>query len=206
MRIFFSIALTAAFALAFPASGRAQQSTARHDSVTRKITELQRQLDSLRSATEQNTKRLIEMDEAGSASVARTARGDSARRSIPSTAGIYGKPFVRRFGSGTAIGGYVDLEFSTNFTTKARSFDQHRLVPFIYSEITDRLHFGTEIEFEHGVKIENADGEAEGAGEINVEFATMDYRFFEGLNLRGGVILSPLGRFNLVHDSPLNEL
>ncbi|HEX2723564.1 MAG TPA: hypothetical protein VHM24_11665, partial [Gemmatimonadaceae bacterium] len=40
----------------------------------------------------------------------------------------------------------------------------------------------------------------------NVEFATMDYRFFEGLNLRAGVILSPLGRFNLVHDSPLNEL
>lgn len=124
----------------------------------------------------------------------------------PSTRGIYGKPFVRHFGHGTAIGGYVDLEFRNDFTGKTHAFDQHRLIPFIFSEITDRLHFGTEIEFEHGPQIENADGEAEGAGEVSVEFATLDYRFTEGLNLRGGVILSPLGRFNLMHDSPINEL
>lgn len=149
----------------------------------------------------------MELDERASApGTPAAAKTDSTRRAIPSSLGIYGKPFVRRFGSGTSVGGYVDLEFANDFTTKARSFDQHRLVPFLYSEITDRLHFGTEIEFEHGVQIENADGEAEGAGEISVEFATLDYRFTEALNLRGGVVLSPLGRFNLVHDSPINEL
>ena len=171
---------------------------------------MQRQIDSLRRASERQTERLMELDERAAVPAAPAApaagRTDSTRRAIPSSLGIYGKPFVRRFGSGTSVGGYVDLEFSNDFTTKARSFDQHRLVPFLYSEITDRLHFGTEIEFEHGVQIENADGTAEGAGEISVEFATLDYRFTEALNLRAGVVLSPLGRFNLVHDSPINEL
>jgi hypothetical protein len=54
--------------------------------------------------------------------------------------------------------------------------------------------------------LEIEDGGAEGNGEVNVEFATLDYRLAESLNLRGGVVLSPLGRFNLVHDSPVNDL
>ncbi len=159
---------------------------------------------------ERTTERLIAIDERGAAATAagapRAAAADTGHRQLPSSLGIYGKPFVRRFGSGTSVGGYVDVEFANNFTTNARGFDQHRMVPFIYSEITERLHFGTEIEFEHGVRIENAGGKAEGAGEVNVEFATLDYRLGEGLNLRAGVILSPLGRFNLVHDSPINDL
>lgn len=185
---------------ATPTALRAQQ-----DSLTRRLELMQHQIDSLRRAAERTTERLIAIDERVVAAP-RPATGDTSRRALPSTLGIYGKPFVRRFGSGTSVGGYVDLEFANNFSTNARSFDQHRMVPFIYSEITDRLHFGTEIEFEHGVRIENVDGRAEGAGEINVEFATMDYRLTEGLNLRAGVILSPLGRFNLVHDSPINDL
>ena len=166
---------------------------------------MQRQIDSLRRAVERTTDRLISLDERSAGEAARPAAADSLRR-LQSSLGIYGKPFVRRFGSGTSVGGYIDLEYSNDFSSNARSFDQRRLVPFIYSEITDRLHFGTEIEFEHGVQIENANGEAEGAGEVAVEFATMDYRFTEALNLRAGVILSPLGRFNLVHDSPIQEL
>lgn len=192
----------AAVLVAAPNSSYGQQ-----DSVTRRIDQLERQIDSLRRVAERTTARLSAVDERGAvAAVSRPGVADTSHRKLQSSLGIYGKPFVRRFGSGTSVGGYVDLEFANNFTTNARSFDQHRLVPFIYSEITDRLHFGTEIEFEHGVRLENADGKAEGAGEINVEFATMDYRFGEGLNLRAGVILSPLGRFNLVHDSPINEL
>jgi hypothetical protein len=191
-----------------PLTVLAQQPSAQGvDSLQRQLDRMQRQIDSLRRASERQTERLMELDQRAEApGPVVPERSDSIRRVIASSRGIYGKPFVRRFGSGTSVGGYVDLEFANDFTTKARSFDQHRLVPFLYSEITDRLHFGTEIEFEHGVQIENADGEAEGAGEISVEFATLDYRFTEALNLRAGVVLSPLGRFNLVHDSPINEL
>jgi hypothetical protein len=136
--------------------------------------------------------------------------GDTIPRRASSTRGIYGKPFVRRFGAGTAVGGYVSTEYRSEYVNalgaRQSVFDQHRLVPFIFSEITDRLHFGTEIEFEHGTKLEVEDGAAEGAGELNVEFATLDYRFTDALNLRGGLILSPIGRFNLTHDDPVNEL
>jgi len=34
----------------------------------------------------------------------------------------------------------------------------------------------------------------------------MDYKFADVIQARTGIILSPLGRFNLVHDSPLNDL
>ena len=107
--------------------------------------------------------------------------------------GIYGRPFVWR-GGGAAVGGYVDLELEAGLENDELTFDQHRLIPFIFAEITDRIHFGTELEFEHG------------ADEIAVEFAALDVAFAEWLNLRGGILLAPLGKFNLIHDSPVNDL
>ncbi len=43
-------------------------------------------------------------------------------------------------------------------------------------------------------------------GEIKIEFATIDFLMTDWLNYRGGIILSPLGKFNLTHDSPLQDL
>jgi hypothetical protein len=45
----------------------------------------------------------------------------------------------------------------------------------------------------------------DGAQEIKLEYAAVDLRIHPSLTLRAGMILSPLGRFNLSHDSPLNE-
>ena len=112
--------------------------------------------------------------------------------------GIYDKPYIKRMGKNVAIGGYIDMEFEWT-EGKNSTFDQHRFIPFIYSEITDKLHVSTEIEFEHG-------GKVPGDGEIKLEYAVLDFTFAESFNYRGGVILSPLGRFNLLHDSPLNDL
>ena len=97
-------------------------------------------------------------------------------------------------GGGAAVGGYVDLELEARLESDELTFDQHRLIPFIFAEITDRIHFGTELEFEHG------------ADEIKVEFAALDVAFADWLNVRGGIVLSPLGKFNLIHDSPVNDL
>jgi hypothetical protein len=83
------------------------------------------------------------------------------------------------------------------------TFDQHRLIPFLYSRISDRLQFSTEIEYEHGGFVSGGD---ETDGEIKIEYAVLDFSVAEALNFRGGIILSPLGMFNLLHDSPLNDL
>ena len=123
---------------------------------------------------------------------------------------VYAKPFVRA--PKTIIGGYIDFTISdcqndapgkqnARDCSEGLEFDQERFVPFFYSQVTDRLSVAVELEIEHGGPQNN-----QGDGDVKVEFATMDYMFTDWLNLRGGIILMPMGRFNLVHDSPLNDL
>lgn len=82
----------------------------------------------------------------------------------------------------------------------SHGFDQTRFIPFIYSDISDRVKLAAEIEFEHGGVGGGRDGET------ILEFATIDFLITDWINWRGGFILSPLGKFNLVHDSPLQDL
>ena len=118
---------------------------------------------------------------------------------------IYAKPFVRA--PKTILGGYMDFTISDCNNAGSRDcsegleFDQERFVPFFYSQVTDRLSIATELEVEHGGPQGNQKD-----GDLKIEFATMDYRFEDWLNLRAGIILIPIGRFNLIHDSPLNDL
>ena len=125
----------------------------------------------------------------------------AAQGRAPVPGGVYDKPYIQRAGSGTALGGYMDHELFWN--ERKKTFDQHRFIPFIYGEVSDRIHVTAEIEFEHGGLVT---GSGESDGEVKLEFATVDIAFSESFNYRGGVILSPLGRFNLIHDSPLNDL
>src|SRR5262249_23587838 len=74
-----------------------------------------------------------------------------------------------------------------------RDLDFPRLIPFIYADVSEHVRFATEIEIED-------------ASEVEVEFAFVDYRIVEPINLRAGALLDPLGHFNLVHDAPINEL
>ncbi len=118
---------------------------------------------------------------------------------------IYAKPFVAS--PKAFVGGYMDLQFRSNTTPiiengyggTASTFDQQRFVPFIYADITDRIKLASEIEIEHGIREQDS-------SEISLEFATIDYLFHEAVNLRAGIILLPIGKFNLLHDSPLNDL
>lgn len=128
--------------------------------------------------------------------LASTSQADEPRSGLPG--GIYDKPYIKEMGKRIAIGGYIDMEFEWA-EGKNSTFDQHRFIPFIYSQVSDRVRVSTEIEFEHG-------GDVPGNGEVKLEYAVMDFKFTEAFNFRGGVILSPLGRFNLLHDSPLNDL
>lgn len=106
---------------------------------------------------------------------------------------IYARPFVAS--PKAILGGYADIEYINRDNDGTNSkFDQHRLVPFIYGDISNNVKFAAEIEFEHG-------GE-----EISVEFAVIDYLMTEPANLRAGILLLPLGKFNLLHDSPLRDL
>ena len=126
---------------------------------------------------------------------------EGTRVAVPG--GVYDKPFIKKEGRGAIIGGYMDHEFF--WSDKGRTFDQHRFVPFINSMVADRILVMAEIEFEHGGFVKGAkNGDTD--GEIKIEYATLDISFAPFLSFRGGVILSPLGRFNLTHDSPQRDL
>ena len=84
-------------------------------------------------------------------------------------------------------------------TERTNGFDQQRFVPFIYADITEHVKFASEIEIEHGIR-ETSDNE------ISLEFAHIDYLVHEPFNIRAGILLIPIGKFNLLHDSPLNDL
>ncbi|WHZ13318.1 MAG: hypothetical protein OJF52_000150 [Nitrospira sp.] len=118
---------------------------------------------------------------------------------------VYAKPFVAA--PKAIVGGYMDIQYraqrqasiENGYGGGTNGFDQQRFVPFIYADITEHVKFASEIEIEHGIR-ETSDNE------ISLEFATIDYLVNEPFNIRAGIILMPLGKFNLLHDSPLNDL
>ena len=121
---------------------------------------------------------------------------------------VYAKPFVSF--PKAIVGGYMDLQFRTHRNAvletgaegrgTTNGYDQQRFVPFIYADITEHLKFASELEIEHGIRGNT------GNNEISLEFAHVDYLVHELLNVRAGIVLIPLGKFNLLHDSPLNDL
>ncbi len=108
--------------------------------------------------------------------------------------------FANRIGGRATLGGYADIEFIDKRGEES-FFDQHRFVPFIEAHVTDQIKIAAEIEFEHGGTNNN-----QSDGDIKVEFAAIDYELWEAFNLRAGILLSPIGHFNLIHDSPINDL
>jgi hypothetical protein len=118
---------------------------------------------------------------------------------------IYAKPFLSA--PKATVGGYADVMYNNlsrqNLDNPSRhSFGQQRLVPFIYADITDHIKFATEIEMERG----GTNAPEAGTGSMQIEFAQIDYLVNETINIRAGILLMPVGKFNILHDSPLNDL
>lgn len=106
---------------------------------------------------------------------------------------VYNRPFLQMGKLPVSIGGYVEANssyFGTDGVTEGLSFQIPRLTIFLSSTIKKRIKFLAEIEFEEGGK------------EIGIEFASMDIELHPLLNLRGGIIMNPIGAFNQNHDGP----
>jgi Phosphate-selective porin O and P len=122
---------------------------------------------------------------------------------------VYAKPFVAA--PKAIVGGYMDIQYRSQrkasiengYGGTTNTFDQQRFVPFIYADVTEHVKFAAEIEIEHGIREE---GGPDRSVEFGLEFAHIDYLINEPFNLRAGILLLPIGKFNLLHDSPLNDL
>lgn len=128
---------------------------------------------------------------------------DTSRR-VPSTSSdtsktnlnmdaVYNRPFLKTGKFPVAIGGYLEANTDyggTDGISDGFRFQMRRMTLFFSSTIGDRIKFMSELEFEEGTK------------QINIEFAAMDIEFHPLLNLRGGIIMNPIGSFNQNHDGP----
>lgn len=106
---------------------------------------------------------------------------------------VYNRPFIKVAKLPVALGGYVEANYQylgENGITEGHQFQMRRLSIFLSSSISKRIKFLSEIEFEDGTK------------EINIEFASVDFEFAPLFNLRGGVVINPIGAFNQNHDGP----
>lgn len=106
--------------------------------------------------------------------------------------------------TGATVGGYATEQFE-NFESTNRTFNNQRFIVFVGRELTDRIRFYSELEFEQLASVEADPADSRG-GAIEVEQAWFDYGINDALNLRFGDVLVPFGQFNLHHDDPLQEL
>ena len=132
----------------------------------------------------------------GQAQEADSARADRGALRPFVEGGQWDKPYLTSPGGRTAVGGYAEAHFRferEEGITDELTFLAKRFNLFTATRVSDFVRMGAELEFE------------EGAREIKLEFATIDLAIHPALTFRAGMILSPVGRFNLAHDSPMNE-
>ncbi|MGH7562784.1 MAG: hypothetical protein ACRENB_17410 [Gemmatimonadales bacterium] len=121
-----------------------------------------------------------------------TARGAAAQDTALVQGGIYQRPFLVTVGR-TAVGGYAEGNanyFRTDGVGEGLSMELRRFNIFLFSSVGRRLRFISELEFEHGTE------------EIALETALMDFVVNPSFVVRGGILLPPIGAFNVNHDSP----
>jgi len=110
--------------------------------------------------------------------------------------GIYDKPYLTTLLGRTALGGYAEAHARferVDGVTEELGFLAKRFNLFTATRVSDFVRIAAELEIE------------EGGEEITLEFAAIDVIFHPSATLRAGMILAPLGRFNLAHDSPQND-
>ena len=92
---------------------------------------------------------------------------------------------------GLSIGGYGESTYS-NLRGSGRENQSDLLRAVLYAgyRFSDRIVFNSEIEFEHAGK------------EVAVEFAFLDFKLSDALQIRVGTLLVPMGVTNELHEPP----
>ncbi len=124
------------------------------------------------------------------AATAHAQAADTTRRPVQD--GIFDRPVVVSLDR-TAIGGYA--EANTNYAREEGmgegfTMELRRFNIFLFSSIGSRLRFISELEFERGTE------------EIALETALIDFTVTPSFVVRAGILLPPVGAFNVNHDSP----
>lgn len=109
---------------------------------------------------------------------------------------------IYRTARGLSIGGYGEMLYQGFAGSRddgvpsdaTDELDFVRAIVYFGYKFNDHFLFNSELEVEHAVTGEDAEGEAA------IEFAYLDYLYRPALNLRAGLVLIPMGFLNELHE------
>jgi hypothetical protein len=191
-----------------------------------KISDLQAQIDALRRLIEQDeTAGTGAPGGAGPGpeqSQGRNSPGQSSTPLVETSSLPDRPPAVNLLDARVKIGGYGSVRFEANNAggdhsapgSAARGFTFRRFVLTTDTRINDRLRIYTETEFERLLELEierKVQGGPQGlqfeqglegsnGGSVELEQAWAQFDFSKNHGFRFGVVLSPVGRYNINHD------
>jgi hypothetical protein len=156
------------------------------------IAEVERKIDILAAEIE-----ALKVGEASEPTVEGIAERTDARYGVGvAAAKVYG---IKR---GVSIGGYGEALYENPAGTDQSGapsgaedrIDLLRVVAYVGYKFDDHWVLNTEIEYEHAVAGDGANGE------VAVEFAYLDYMHSPLVNVRSGLVLQPVGLINELHE------
>ncbi len=105
----------------------------------------------------------------------------------------------------TTIGGYGEMHYNNLNNKKIggsdkKEIDFHRFILFMGHEFSDKIRFWSELEVEHSVIKDTANGS--NGGEVAVEQAFLEFDLNADMAARAGIILIPVGLLNETHEPP----
>jgi hypothetical protein len=125
---------------------------------------------------------------------------------VEADTGLYGfgpaASKVYKVPQGVSLGGYGEVLYE-NFAGSREDdlpsgatdrLDALRAVLYVGYKFNDKILFNSEVEFEHG--------STEDGGSVSLEFAYLDYQVSPALGFRAGLLLSPMGFINELHEPP----
>jgi hypothetical protein len=119
----------------------------------------------------------------------------------PAASKVYAKP------QGVSIGGYGEAIYDNPSESRQDGepsgatdrIDLVRNVLYVGYKFNDRILFNSELEVEHAT---TGEGDEE-KGEVSAEFAYLDFKPWERVGLRAGLLLMPVGFVNEMHEAPV---
>jgi hypothetical protein len=99
---------------------------------------------------------------------------------------------VYRAGEGISFGGYGEFLYQNLEGNRVDTADVLRAILYTGYKFNDRTIFNSEIEYEHA--------NTERSGQVEVEFAYLDYLIRPSFNVRAGLVLMPVGLINEQHE------
>lgn len=200
LRALLALVVVNVIAFAFMAPAAAEDAEARIEALEQQVRELARELEEVQAGEAPPSDERMAALEEKLAVVATELEALRTAQTVPED-----KPLASRYGFGPAaskvynrdkglsIGGYGEVRLRSKIEDDAGDvFDALRGVLYVGYKFSDRIVFNSEYEFEHAG--------TGGGGSASIEFMTLDFFMTEAVNVRGGLVLLPMGFINEMHE------